>query len=481
MTGKVVEELYSIFGAKSVAIIGASNDMRKWGGRMVQRLLLAKYAGDIYPVNLKEEKVQGLRAYRSVLDLPDTVELAAIAIPAELVPQALRECAQKKVKGAAIITADFAETGSYGRALQDEIVAIARQGGIRIIGPNCQGLWNSANHLNLALSSVPDNGAIAILSQSGNFSHIFADYCISRGYGVGKVVSMGNQADLDVADYLEFLADDPETRAVFAYMEGCHDGRKLFRALRETVRKKPVVAFKSARNPAVARVAASHTAAIAGQDRIFEAMFKQAGVIRSDDLFSSLSMAVALTQQPSAKGNRIALMGTGGQGVVLADACVTMGMEIPQIADNDIKFILEGVNFPPQAPPPRNPVDFAGGGPGSLVEAKILNRLAQLDYINGIIANQPALPPAVGSSPTEQEQAVVQIREYLTAIPQKYGKPLLFMHLPGFPTDAAIQKMLADAGILTFPTCEEAVRTMYALVSYGQIKRRDAGNEEASR
>ena len=151
MTNKVVEELRSIFTAKSVAVIGASNDMSKWGGRMVQRLLLAEYQGHIYPINLKEDTVQGVRAYRSVLDIPDAIDFVTIAIPAEQVLQAVRDCVQKKVKGIAIISADFAETGSYGQTLQNEMVSIARQGGARIIGPNCVGLYVPKSRLTNSL------------------------------------------------------------------------------------------------------------------------------------------------------------------------------------------------------------------------------------------------------------------------------------------------------------------------------------------
>jgi acetyl-CoA synthetase (ADP-forming) len=468
---KVVEQLRSIFAAKSVAVIGASNDKNKWGGRLIQRLLIAEYQGNIYPINIKEERVQGLRAYRSVLDVHDTIDIAAIAIPAKQVLQAIRECIQKKIKGAVIVSANFAETGNCGLALQDEMINAAREGGIRIIGPNCQGLWNSTNNLNLVLSHVPPKGPISIVSQSGNFSHVFADLCIDRGYGISKIVSVGNQGDLDVADFIEFLADDPETRAVFVYLEGCKDGRKLFQAAKETTRKKPVIIYKAARNRSVARVAASHTAAIAGDDRVFDAMFKQAGVIRSDDLFGSLGMAVALTKQPLPKGNRIGLMGMGGQGVVTSDICVSMGMEVPQITEEDSKSVLKGIDFPPQASI-KNPVDTAGSAIGGLAEAKILNSLARLGYIDGIITNAPALPRPAAGSQVEYEQIVAKVREYLTAIPQKLGKPVIIQCLPGFTIGSEMQEILAEACIPIFPAPEEAARAMYALVRYGEIKRR---------
>ncbi len=471
MPGELFEQLDSIFAARSVAVIGGSNDMRKWGGRIVQRLLLAKYQGAVYVINIAEERVQGLPTYRTVRDVPDDIDLVAIAIPAARVPQVLKECVAKGVKGAAIISADFAETGGHGRLLQQEIVDIARQGGMRLIGPNCQGVWNSANHLNLVLSSVPQNGPISIISGSGNFSHVFADFCTQRGWGVSKVISMGNQADLDAADYLEFLADDPDTGAIFLYLEGFRDGRKLFQASLAATRKKPVVVYKAARNQSVARIASSHTAAIAGEDRVFDAMCKQAGLIRSDDLLGSLVMAAALSHLPLPKGNRIGIMGMGGQGVVTSDICVSMGMEIPTLNEAEIRFIMESVDFPPQANLPRNPIDFAGGTQGGLVEAKALNMLAQLDSIDGLIANQPGLPNAMNTPAVEREQMMAQIKEYLTAISRGMGKPLIIQALPGFGRDSEMRHKVADVALVV-NSPEEAARAMYGLVRYSEIRRR---------
>lgn len=467
----IIDELNPIFNARSVAVIGGSSNINKWGGRMVQRLILAKYQGKIYPINTGEENVQGIYTYRSVLDVPDTIDLVVIAIPARFVSQIMLECVQKGIKGVVIVTADFAETGNAGKALQQEITGIARQGGMRIVGPNCQGIWNSSNHLNLALSNVPLDGSVSIISGSGNFSHIFADFCVERGYGVNKVISMGNQADLDAADYIEFLADDNETKAIFLYLEGFHDGRKFFQVAKEAIKKKPIIIFKSAKNPSVARVAASHTGAIAGEDRVFDGMCKQTGLIRSDDMLTSLSMATVLTMQPPAKGNRIAIMGMGGQCVTTSDICISMGLQVPPILEKDRKFILEGIEFPPQAPPLTNPVDFAGSSLGGWGEIKVLNRLAQLDYIDGIITNIPFLPRNNTNSSSEMESMISRFIEQLIEIPRKFGKPLIFQSLPGSIRDREMQKRLAEAGMIGFLSPEESVRAMYALVKYGEIKR----------
>jgi len=442
---------------------------------MIQSLYLTKYEGAIYPINPNEKEIQGLPVYRTVLDVPDEIDLAVITVRAELVPQAMRECVQKGIKGAVVISADFAETGDHGRALQEEITDIARQGDLRFVGPNCNGIWSTASNLNLVLHSIPHKGPISFVSQSGTLVGTFANVATMKGYGLSKLISVGNQADLDVADYLEYLADDPDTKAIVMYIEGFSDGRKLFRVAREMAGEKPVIVYKAGRNPAIARVAMSHTASIAGEDRIFDAMCQQVGLIRSNDLLGSLDMAAILTRQPLPKGKRVGILGTGGQCVVLADTCVSMGMEVPELRNEDISFIISEVEFPPHAPTPRNPVDFAGSNRTAAMEANVLNKLAQLDYIDAVISNTPMTFRPTGRNATaEQIKLDTEAGELLTAIPQKFGKPVVtlgFGGFGGFHGASELQKTLDETGILSYPTPEEAVRAMYTLMKYADIKR----------
>ena len=439
----------------------------------MQRLLETGYKGAVYPINPREDEIQGLPVYRTVLDVPNKIDLAVIILRAELVPQAMRECVQKGIKGAVVISTGFAETGNQGQALQEEITDIARQGNIRLVGPNCMGIWSNASNLNLALYSKPSKGSIGFISQSGTFGGIFSHFATSRGYGLSKFISVGNQADLDIADYLEYLADDPDTKAIVIYAEGFPDGRKLFKVAREMTGKKPVVIYKAGKNLAIARVTMSHTATIAGEDRIFNALCQQVGFIRANELLSSLDIAAIITQQPLPKGNRVGILGTGGQCVVLADTCVSIGMEVPELRNEDIEFIISEIEFPPHAPTPRNPVDFATGSHTALDEAKVLNKLAQLDYIDGIITNTPAtFQHAAKTSAAKQKQLESEAGELLAAIPQKYGKPVVTF---GFGQPRAntglLKKFLDSAGIPSYATLEEVVRAMYSLVKYAEIKR----------
>jgi len=477
ITKSIVEQLQPIFAPNSVAVIGASGVPFKWGYDAISSLQQTGYKGAIYPINPRESQILGLPVYRRVLDVPGEIDLAVLTIRAALVPQAMRECVQKGIKGAVIITAGFAEVGQEGQALQEEVAAIARQGGLRFVGPNCMGILSSANNLNLCLPNNTPKGSIGFISQSGTFGGIFARLALDRGYGLSKFISAGNQADLDVADYLELLAEDPDTRAIVMYVEGFRDGRKLLHAAQKTAGKKPVIVYKAGKNLSVARVAMSHTASIAGEDRIFDAMCRQVGFIRSQELLESLDMAAILTRQPLPRANRVGILGTGGQCVVLADTCVSMGLEVPELKSEDIPVIISDVEFPPHAPTPRNPVDFAGANRTALMEASVLNRMAQLDYIDCLICNTPiSYYDTTRVSAAEQEKLLTRAGELLTEIPQKYGKPLVTVGFGNlaFMSDL-MSKTLDSAGITSYSTPEATVKALWTLVKYAEIKKRFAG------
>ncbi|OGP50084.1 MAG: hypothetical protein A2Y79_07150 [Deltaproteobacteria bacterium RBG_13_43_22] len=472
----ISEQLRPIFAPRSVAVIGASGVPFKWGNDVILSMQTAGYQGTIYPINPREEKILGLPVYRTVLDVPDPIDLAVVSIRAEQVPQAMRECIQKGIKGAVLITAGFAETGSRGQALQEEVTRIARQGGIRFVGPNCMGIYSAAANLNLSLPGEVPKGSIGFISQSGTFGGIFARAAASRGCGLSSFISAGNQADLDAADYLEYLANDPETKVVVMYVEGLRDGKKLFNAGRKIAGQKPVIIYKAGKNQSIARVTLSHTASIAGEDRVFDAMCRQAGFIRVDELLSLLDAAAILTRQPLPGGNRMGILGTGGLCVVLADTCVSMGMEVPELKEEHVKFIVSDLEFPPHAPAPRNPVDFAGSNRTALQEAGVLNKMAQLDYIDGLICNTPITwADFSGSSAVEQEKLLIRAAELLTAIPQKLGKPVVTVGLNGIAfSNELIVKAMDAAGITSYNTPEAAARAMATLVQYAEIKRRFA-------
>ncbi|MFH1382276.1 MAG: CoA-binding protein [Chloroflexota bacterium] len=288
METTVVQQVRSILEPRSIAVIGAGEDRKRWTGRMIFSPLNTGYKGAIYPVNPNRDTVFGLKAYRSILDVPGQVDLAVIVVPVQLTPGVMRECVKHGVKGAVIITAGFAEVGEEGKSIQDEVVRIAHEGGIRFVGPNCAGIYSSAARLNLSIhSALP--GHIAFVSQSGTLGGYLFQYASSKGYGLSKFVSAGNQASLNMSDYLEYLAQDNDTKAIVLYIEGIKEGRRFLDVAREVVKKKPIVVFKGGKSGPGTRAARSHTASLSGSDAVFDAVCKQAGIIRCDECFHPLN------------------------------------------------------------------------------------------------------------------------------------------------------------------------------------------------
>ncbi len=444
---------------------------------MVDRPLKTGYSGAIYPVNPNKDEILGLRAYRSVLDIPDQVDLTVIVAPAPSTIQLMQECVEKGVKGAIIISGGFAEAGSEGKALEDEVVKIARGGGMRFVGPNCMGMWSAAGQLNLCFQQAPKPGAIAFVSQSGTFGGYLSEMANARGFGLSKFISIGNQADLTASDYLEYLAEDERTKVIIFYMEGFKDGRRFFQLAREITKKKPIVIYKGGSTGAGARATLSHTASLAGSENTFEGMCRQAGLVRAKEALHSFEMAEALVSQPLPEGKRVAVMGSGGQGVVTTDACVSLGLEVPEFDEETVTGLKE--ILPPHAPLARNPVDFAGSYRTALDETSVIEKLLSLDYIDGVITNVPINPMVWGLKPTSAEadkalsnaiKAAIQSAELFASLPRKYNKPIITLRFRRADDDP-ITKTLKEAGIPVYDTPEQCARAMYALFKYAEAKR----------
>ncbi|MBI4830895.1 MAG: CoA-binding protein, partial [Candidatus Lindowbacteria bacterium] len=270
MTRTIKEQLDPIFRPQSVAVVGASNNPDRWGYATLYCVLnWSQFRGEVYPINPKEETIQGLKAYQSVLDVPGSIDLAVIVVNAAQAVEAFRRCVEKKVGGAVIITAGFAEIGPEGARMQEELTRLSLESGIRFVGPNCMGMWTSSARLNLCFWNVVKPGPNAFVSQSGTMGDYLFDVSQAKGYGFAKFVSSGNQASLDVCDYLEYIADDEETKVVTLYLEGVRDGRRFLDIARKATAKKPVLVYKMGRTDAGARAAASHTASLTGSTQLF--------------------------------------------------------------------------------------------------------------------------------------------------------------------------------------------------------------------
>jgi acyl-CoA synthetase (NDP forming) len=446
-----------------VAVIGASGDVSKFGGRAFLLPLETGYRGALYPVNPNREQIWGVKTYASVLDIPGDIDLAVFTIHASIVPQAMEECVRKGVKGAVMITAGFAEIGEEGKKLQDEVVRIAHQGGIRFVGPNCMGIWSSRAKLNLCFAGAPQPGPISFISQSGTLGSYLFQAAMSKGYGFSKFVSSGNQASLNVSDYLEYLVQDEDTKAIVLYIEGVQEGRRFFETAKEVVRRKPIVVYKGGRTTAGSRATLSHTASLAGSDEVFDTACKQAGIIRCYEVMHPFDLAEALAYQPLPNGKRVTVIGSGGQCVATADACASLGLELPEL-DEDTKRRITEI-LAPHAPVPTNPIDTAAT-PYPMTLPRILEIVASLDYIDGIITQGPFA--GFDLSP-DQLRNILDETEVVTSIPKKYGKPLIATAMRLYALDLTLD-LFRRAGIPYYTTPEESARAMYGLMKYGEIR-----------
>jgi acyl-CoA synthetase (NDP forming) len=461
----VVQYLDPIFKPRSIAVIGASAQLEKWGHRMVARPLNTGFRGTLYPVNPNSREIAGIQSISSISALPPDIDLAVITLPAAQVPQALRECLHHKIRGAIVISAGFAEANADGEKLQKEVASLAQEVRMPLVGPNCMGLWSSPVNLNLAFEEAPHRGTIAFISQSGTLGNYLMLLAKGKGYGFSSFVSSGNQALLEVSDYLEYFGEDESTRAIILYIEGLKDARRFARTAKKVVKKKPVMVYKAGRFAVGARAALSHTASMAGNDAVFEALCKQTGLIRCYDPLHTFDMAVALSSQPLPRGNRVAILsGGGGYCVTMAEAAVSWGLDVPQLdpsAAEKIKKVLS-----PFAPHPLNPVD-AAADVRPMTYARVLEILMGLDYLDGILMMIPFMF-------SFQLRSAASVRELMDAteiicrLPEKHRKPILGNMIPSVAVGPALE-LFKKAGIPFFAAQDESARAMHGLVRYSRI------------
>jgi acyl-CoA synthetase (NDP forming) len=364
----ILSSMNRLMKPRSVAVIGASAEQGKIGNSVMRNLIGGGFAGDIHPVNPKADDILGRKAYRSVQDVPGVVDVAVFAIPARFVAAALTEAGRKGVPNAVLIPSGFAETGE--QALQDEITAIAREYGIRVLGPNIYGYYSTWQDLCATFCTPYDvKGGVALTSQSGGIGMAILGFARTTGTGVSAIVGLGNKSDLDEDDLLTYFGEDPHTDCVAMHLEDLKDGRAFVAAARATVPRKPVVVLKAGRTSAGARAAGSHTGALAGDDKVYDDILRQAGVIRAPGLKDMLEYARALPVLPTPQGDNVVIItGAGGSGVLLSDACYDNELDLMEIPpDLDAAFKA----FIPPFGAAGNPIDITGGEPPSTYEATI--------------------------------------------------------------------------------------------------------------
>jgi acyl-CoA synthetase (NDP forming) len=463
--------LDQIFHPRSIAIVGASASgppEASW----VARLLKFGYAGRIYPINPKATEISGLKAYPSVRDVPDAIDYAIFNIPARLTPQIMEDCAAKGVKVAHIFTAGFSETGKEeAKRLEASVAAIARSGNVRVIGPNCMGIYYPAGGLTFNPTFAREPGGLAFVSQTGAGATRFVFLGNDRGMHFSKVISYGNALDLDAPDFLAYLADDGETGIIGCYIEGVKDGRRFLSAVKKCLSAKPVIIMKAGLTEGGADAAASHTASLAGSVSVWDAFFKQTGVIRVESLEEMADVALAWLRISCPEGHRVGIVGRGGGiGVIATDICERAGLKVPPFLPETRRQLEEII--PEAGATVRNPVETAQSV-ASAAEfygrgLKIVAADPQIDFIITHIALD-----IYGGRQTEMREQLLKAAEALITTVPTLPKPLATVlyggeHLGTVSAVFEARDRLLQAGIAVYPTIEAAARAISQLITFNK-------------
>ncbi len=461
-----IEAVRALLRPVSIAVVGASRTRGTVGGDLFHNLLRGGFAGGLYPVNPAAPVVQGIAAFASVLDVPGPIDLAVVVVPAAAVSAVARQCAEKGVRALVVVSAGFSEIGPEGAARQDELVDICRRSGMRLVGPNCMGVVNTAPDVSMNAQFVPiepSAGNVGFLSQSGALGLTLIDHANRLGLGVSTFVSVGNKADLSGNDFLEFWEDDAATEVILLYLESLGDARRFADIARRITRTKPIIAVKGGRSSAGARATSSHTGALLGpSDGIVDALFRQAGVIRTETIGDLFDVASVLASQPLPMGPRVAILSNGGgPGILAADACEAAGLEVPPLPEA-VRAALE--TWLPVAAGVGNPVDMISSATAADY-GRAIREMAGDPGIDALIAI--FAPPVV----TRADDVAVAIRTAAEGLPRPIPIVAVFMAAAEAPAE-----LRGDAvRIPSFTYPENAARALGHAARYARWQTRAIG------
>ncbi|HBI22951.1 MAG TPA: acetyl-CoA synthetase [Nitrospiraceae bacterium] len=447
-------DLKKIFSPKTIAVIGASESDGSVGKALTENLLLPNNR-KIFPVNPNRKSILGIDSYARIADIPEQIDLAVIATPAQTVPGIIEECGKSGVEGVIIVSAGFKETGKTGEKLEEQIKEIRRTYGMRIIGPNCLGVIRPVNRLNASFLRVhPEPGKIAFISHSGALGSAILDWAINAHIGFSLFVSLGSMIDVDFGDMIDFLGDDPDTKSIMLYMEGIGNARKFMSAARGFARNKPIIILKPGRFTESAKAAMSHTGAMAGDDQVYDAAFKRAGVIRIKGIEDLFNTAEVLHSKNLPKGLDLAVItNAGGAGVIATDSILESGGKIAQLSEDSLKTL--DLNLPKYWSK-SNPIDVLGDADtGRYVMA--VNICINDPNVHGIII---IYTPQGAANPEELAKAIADISK-------KSYKPIITVLMGGMKVEGA-KKITLENNIPTYETPEEAIKTYMYMYRYGK-------------
>ncbi|HLL60194.1 MAG TPA: CoA-binding protein, partial [Candidatus Nitrosocosmicus sp.] len=441
----------------SIAIIGASE--KPGVGKAIFLNILNGYRGKIYPITPSSSSVFGIKAYKSVLDIPEDVDLAVVATPSKIVPSVMEEIGKKKIKASIIVSAGFKEVDESGAKLEQQIQEIGKHHGIRIIGPNCLGIMSltEQNLMNLTfLKITPKYGEIALVSQSGAICAATVEDAMAQGIGFSKVISMGNKVDMDENDILELLEEDPSTKVILMYLEDIHDGRRFMNiAKRITLEKrKPIIVLKSGRTPEGAKAAMSHTGALMGSDEIYESVFKQSGVIRVDTMQELFELSTAFSKQPLPVNDKgvVIVSNAGGPAIISTDSCSKYGIQMADISNS--RDIISKV-IPPHGSS-KNPVDIVGDADFNRFE-KVLQEVLANPNVGSVVT---MCTPSATLDYNELAKTIIRTSK-------NTGKTMLAA-LMGLAEGLENKQILSEGGVPHFMYAEPAIRALESMYRFSK-------------
>lgn len=477
-----MERLNCIFHPESVAVIGASRQPGSVGHSLLANIIDSRFQGIVYPVNPKAGGILGFKTYPSVLDIPDPVDLAVVIVPAPYVAGVLDDCGQKGIKAAVTISAGFKETGEKGAAREKEVQEVIRKHNIAHIGPNCLGVINTAAETSMNATfgtSMPEEGNIAFLSQSGALCVAVLDYAKEANIGFSKFISMGNKAGVNENDLLRYLKDDPKTDVILMYLEDLADGREFMRIAQEITdhpkNPKPVLALKAGRTVIGAKAVSSHTGSLAGSDRVYDAIFEQSGVMRGETLEEVFDYVKAFSSQPLPKGRHTAIItNSGGPGILATDTCIQNGIKVDSFSEKTQKALREVL---PPGVSPNNPLDLIAEAQEKQYEEGLNILLSDTQVHSAIVI----LTPTAFTHVDEIAHAIVRQAK-------AHQKPVLCCLLGVYDVSAGIE-ILEENNIPTYRFPESAARALAELTRFiwwmkkpaTEVKHYDVNKDQAAK
>ncbi|MCJ7777330.1 MAG: acetate--CoA ligase family protein [Sedimentisphaerales bacterium] len=452
--------LKSFFNPQSIAIVGASRQKGKVGYEILTNLIAAGYKGKIFPINPNADIIEGLKCYPDLESIGRIPELVIIVVPAKFVPDVMQQCAKVKAKSVIIITAGFKEVGKEGKLLEEQIIQIAKQAGIRVIGPNCLGVIAPVNKLNASFGGdLPAEGVIGYVSQSGALLAAILDMANAQGIGFSKLISIGNKADIDELDVIKALGEDPDTKVIAGYLESITSGNEFVRQAERISHDKPILLIKSGISAAGARAASSHTGSLAGGEAAYESAFARAGIIRCSSIKRQFDYAQAMAFQPLPAGASIAVVtNAGGPGIMAADAIEANDLTFAKLTDETIKQL--SANLPP-ASNLYNPIDILGDALADRYKLA-LDIVYEDPNVDIILV---LLTPQAMTEPTESARAIVKIAH------KNQGKPVLACFLGAKKVEEGL-KILRDGKIPCYDSLDRAVATIKVMTDYVRWRNR---------